>query len=99
MITVVRTSERDACALLTLMTQIDGHSGARVRSHSVTTWMRLASDLRARCAIDRLTLGVRIQRAAEERVGAAGSRHPGAHTGVDGSDGIARSKQMFTTSV
>ena len=85
--------------MLTLMTQIDGHCGARVPSHSVTTWMRLASDLRARCAFDRLTLGVRIQRAAEERVGAAGSRHPGAHTGVDGSDGIARSKQMFTTSV
>ena len=48
---------------------------------------------------DGLILGVRIQRAAEERVGAAGSRHPGAHTGVDGSDGIARSKQMFTASV
>ena len=61
--------------------------------------MRLASDLRARCAFDRLTLGVRIQRAAEERVGAAGSRHPGARTGVDGFDGIARSEPMFTTSV
>ena len=69
------------------MTQIDGHCGARVPPHSVTTWMRLASDLRARCAFDRLTLGVRIQRAAEERAGAAGSRHPGARTGVDGSDG------------
>ena len=85
--------------MLTLMTQIDGHCGARVPTHSVTTWMRLASGLRARCAFDGLILGVRIQRAAEERVGAAGSRHPGAHTGVDGSDGIERSKQMFTTSV
>ena len=94
MITVVRTSERDACTLLTLMTQIDSHSGARVPSHSVTTWMRLASGLRARCAFDRLTLGVRIQRAAEERVGAVGSRHPGARTGVDGSDGTTRSLQM-----
>ena len=55
--------------------------------------------LRARCAFDRSTPGVRIQRAAEERAGAVGSRHPGAHLGVDGSDGIAQSKQMFTTSV
>ena len=68
-------------------------------SHSVTTWMRLAIDLRARCAFNRLTLGVHIQGAAAERGGAVRSRHPGARTGSDGSDEAARSKQMFTTSV
>ena len=56
--------------------------------------MRLASELRARCAFDRLILGVRIQGAAEERVGAVGSRHPGARTGSDGSDGTVRGLHM-----
>ena len=82
------------CRQLTLMIQHDCLHRARVPSHSVTTWMRLASGLRARCAFDRLTLGVRIQRAAEERVGAVRSRHLGARTGVDGSDGTTRSLQM-----
>ena len=99
MITVVRTSERDACTLLTLMTQIDGHCGARVPSHSVTTWMRLASDLRARCAFDRLTLGAHVQGAAAERGGAVWSRHPGERTGSDGSDGPTRVSHVGKTSV
>ena len=96
---VVRTSDRDARAQLTHMIQNDCLHSARVPSHSVTTWMRLASDMRARCAFDRSTLGVHIQGATAERGGAVGSRHPGARTGSDGSDEAARSKQMFTTSV
>ena len=85
-----RPSDRDACGLRIIMIQNQGPHSARVPSHSVTTWMRLAIDLRARCAFDRSTLGVHIQSATAERGGAVGSRHPGARTGSDGSDEAAR---------
>ena len=87
---LVRTSDRDDCGLRIFMIQNQGPHCARVPSHSVTTWMRLASDMRARCAFDRSTLGVHIQGATAERGGAVGSRHPGARTGSDGSDEAAR---------
>ena len=98
-IPVVRTSDRDARAQLSHMIQNDGLHCARVPSHSVTTWMRLASDMRAQCAFDRSTLGVHIQGTTAERGGAVGSRHPGARTGSDGSDEAARRLQVSTTSV
>ena len=94
-----RPSDRDACGLRIFMIQNQGPHSARVPSHSVTTWMRLASDMRARCAFNRLTLGVHIQGATAERGGAVGSRHPGARTGLDGSDEAARSSQVTTASV
>ena len=96
---VVRTSDRDARAQLSHMIQNDCLHCARVPSHSVTTWMRLASDMRARCALNRSTLGVHIQSATVERGGAVGSRHPGARTGSDGSDEAAPSSHMTTASV
>ena len=96
---VVRTSDQDARAQLSHMIQIDCLLSARVPSHLVTTWMRLASDMRAQCAFDRSTLGVHIQGATAERGGAVGSRHPGARTGSDGSDEAARSSQVTTASV
>ena len=89
-IVLVRSSDRDTCGLRILMIQNQGPHGARVMSHSVTTWMRLASDMRAQCAFDRSTLGVHIQGATAERGSAVGSRHPGARTGSDGSDEAAR---------
>ena len=96
---VVRTSDRDARARLSHMIQNDCLHCARVPSHLVTTWMRLAIDMRARSASNRFTLGVHVQGAAVERGGAIGSRHPGARSGSDGSDEAARSKHMFTASV
>ena len=98
-IVLVRSSDRDTCGLRIFMIQNQGPHGARVMSHSVTTWMRLAIDMRARCASNRSTLGVHVQGAAVERGGAIGSRHPGARSGSDGSDEAARSKHMFTASV
>ena len=76
------------------MIQLDCVRRARVLSHSVTTWMRLASDMRARCDFDRLTLAKHVQGGAAERAGAIGSLHPGVRTGSDGSDGAARSLQV-----
>ena len=53
MMAVTRTSDRDTCALRILMIQNQGPHGARVPSHSVTTLMELASDMRARSSNDR----------------------------------------------
>lgn len=61
--------------------------------------MVLACDMRARRACDRLAQGVRTHGAAVQRARANYQRRPGARTGSDGADGVARSKHMFTTSV
>ena len=91
---MVRTDATDTCGLLTDMTQLCCVRRARVLSHSVTAWMRLASDMRARRDFDRLTPAKHVQGGAAERAGAIASRHPGERTGSDGSDGAARSLQV-----
>ena len=53
MMALVRTSDRDACGLHILKFQNQGAHRARVPSPSAPAWMVLASDMRARFAIDR----------------------------------------------
>ena len=99
MISVLRACDSDACALPHIMIQNDGPHSARVQGRSVTTWMRLASDMRARPASDRLRPHVYGRGGAATRGGAifACRRRPPVRS--DGPDEGAVGCRVATTSV
>ena len=72
---------------------------ARTLSPSVTTWMRLDRALRARSSNYRLGLHAYGRGAYWGADGGVMPARPRSRTASDGSDGVARSKQMLTTPV
>ena len=72
---------------------------ARTLSPLVTAWMRLDRAVRARFSNDRVVLHAYGHGAYWEAGGGVMPARPRSRTAVDGSDGVARSKQVFTTSV
>ena len=72
---------------------------ARTLSPPVTTWVRLARAVRARSSSDRLGLHAYGHGAYWEADGGVMPARLSTRTAVDGSDGVARSKHMFTTPV
>ena len=84
------------------MIQNDGPHSARVQGRSVTTWMRLTSDMRARSASDRLRSHVYGCGGAAERGGAISARRRRPPVRLDGPDEGAVGRQVWkvlTTSV
>ena len=72
---------------------------ARTLSPLVTAWMRLDRAVRARFSNDRLVLHAYGHGAYWEANGGVMPARLSTRTAVDGSDGVARSKHMFTTPV
>ena len=81
------------------MIQNDGPQGARVRGHSVTTWMRLASDMRDARASGRLRPHAHGHGAAVERESAVATRRHRPPVRTVDPDGTSPGRQVSTTSV